>query len=41
MLRSPVRPIIEEALEAEVTDVLGRGYHARGEHWLGAGTVTP
>ena len=31
LLRPAVRLIIEEALEAEVTDVLGRGYSERGE----------
>ncbi len=31
LLRNAVRLIVEEALEAEVTDVLGRGYHERGE----------
>ena len=31
LLRNAVRLIIEEALEAEVTDVLGRDYYERGE----------
>lgn len=31
LLRHAVRLIIEEALEAEVMDVLGRGYYERGE----------
>ena len=31
LLRNAVRLIIEEALEAEVGDVLGRGYYERGE----------
>ena len=31
LLRHAVRLIIEEALEAEVTDVLGREYYQRGE----------
>ncbi len=31
LLRDAVRLIIEEALEAEVTDELGRGYYDRGE----------
>ena len=31
LLRNAVRLIIEEALEAEVMDVLGRGYYERGE----------
>jgi len=31
LLRTALRLIIEEALEAEVTDVLGRGYYERGE----------
>ena len=31
LLRNAVRLIIEEALEAEVTDVLGRGYYEHGE----------
>ena len=31
LLRNAVRLIIEEALEAEVTDVLGREYYQRGE----------
>lgn len=30
LMRNAVRLIIEEALEAEVTDVLGRGYYERG-----------
>lgn len=30
LLRNAVRLIIEEALEAEVMDVLGRGYYERG-----------
>lgn len=30
-LRSAVRSIIEEALEAEVADTLGRAYYERGE----------
>ena len=32
LLRDAARLIIEEALEAEVTDELGRGYYDRGEH---------
>ncbi|MCP5449626.1 MAG: transposase [Gammaproteobacteria bacterium] len=31
LLRNAVRLIIEEALEAEVTGTLGRGYYERGE----------
>jgi hypothetical protein len=31
LLRNAVRLIIEEALEAEVTDALGRDYYERGE----------
>jgi len=31
LLRNAVRLIVEEALEAEVNDVLGRGYYERGE----------
>ena len=31
LLRGAVRLIIEEALEAEVSDALGRGYYERGE----------
>ena len=31
LLRNAVRLIIEAALEAEVMDVLGRGYYERGE----------
>jgi transposase-like protein len=31
LLRNAVRLIVEEALEAEVMDVLGRGYYERGE----------
>ncbi len=31
LLRNAVRLIIEEALEAKVMNVLGRGYHERGE----------
>jgi hypothetical protein len=34
-----VRKIVEEALEADVTDVLGRGYYANGA-MLGRGIVT-
>lgn len=31
LLRDAVRLIVEEALEAEVTDVLGRGYYEHSE----------
>ena len=31
LFRNAVRLIIEEALEAKVMNVLGRGYHERGE----------